>query len=88
MEILLHNAELLAIHGRRAGLRVRCGAGHLWVTQQGDARDHLLGAGDSFTSRLSGEIVVTALAASRVSLLPGGRFVAEHSNRTPDRPTG
>lgn len=83
MEILLHNAELMAIPGRRAGLRVRCGAGRLWVTQQGDARDHLLGSGDSFTSRLSGEIVVTALAASRFSLLPGGRLVAESLSRTP-----
>jgi len=81
MEILLHNAELMAIPGRRTGLRVSCGAGHLWVTQQGDLRDHLLGTGESFTSRLTGEIVVTALATSRLSLLPGGRLVTENPKR-------
>jgi len=77
MEILLHNQELLAIPGRRAGLRVCCSAGRLWVTQQGDSRDHLLKQGESFSSRLGGEIVVTALANSRVALQPGGRLVAE-----------
>lgn len=68
MEILLQNRELLACHGRRNGLRISCGAGNLWVTQQGDSRDHLLKSGQDFETCLAGDIVVTALAASRVRL--------------------
>lgn len=68
MEILLRNKEMLAIGGRRDGMRISCGDGGVWVTQQGDSRDHLLGPGQDFESCLAGDIVVTALASSRVSL--------------------
>jgi len=67
MELLLAQREMLSLAGDRRGVRLICLDGHLWITQQGDSRDHLLAPGASFSSRLPGEIVVTALAASRLA---------------------
>jgi len=67
MEILLQQGEMLVLEGARKGKQVNCTQGLLWVTQAGDQRDHLLHAGDRFTSRLPGEIVVTAWTASRLA---------------------
>lgn len=67
MELLLHHREMLSLAGDRRGVNLTCLAGHLWITQQGDGRDHLLQPGASFASRLPGEIVVTALADSRLA---------------------
>jgi len=66
MELLLANKEMLSLAGNRQGVRLTCLAGRLWITQQGDGRDHLLQPGGSFSSSLPGEIVVTALGNSRL----------------------
>jgi hypothetical protein len=59
----LHLGELICIAQR--GATVTCVAGHLWVTQDGDPRDHILGAGQSYTIRAHGRVTVQALAESR-----------------------
>jgi hypothetical protein len=41
-------------------------AGMVWVTQEGDSRDHMLGPGGSFQVRTQGRVVVQALKPSRL----------------------
>ena len=49
--------------GRKAiGQTIRCLSGTLWVTQEGDSRDHLLSAGDEFVIETPGAVVVQAFA--------------------------
>jgi hypothetical protein len=47
-------------------LRMVCERGTLWVTQDGDLRDLILGDGDSFTFDHSGVALVSALQATSV----------------------
>jgi hypothetical protein len=68
MEIVLRDKEMLAFPGNRRGVRCSCEAGDLWMTQEGDSRDHLLRPGQIYETRLRGEIVLTALADSRLCL--------------------
>ncbi|HYF21362.1 MAG TPA: DUF2917 domain-containing protein [Ramlibacter sp.] len=51
-----------------AGVQVRCVSGSVWVTQDGDTRDVLLAAGESFTGDRRGRLLVHALEASRVDI--------------------
>lgn len=44
-----------------AGARLRLQAGRVWLTEADDAEDHFLSAGDSYTVRGSGQVVVEAL---------------------------
>lgn len=68
MEIMLQAGEMLCLDGERRGLQLHCREGALWVTQQGDSRDHLLEGGEKFQSAKRGNIVATALRASRVAV--------------------
>ena len=47
-------------------------SGMVWVTQEEDPRDHLLGPGGAFKSQGSGRVVVQALKPSRVLVLAAG----------------
>lgn len=40
------------------GMRLRCTAGTLWVTQAGGAGDHIVRAGDAFVTAARGKVVV------------------------------
>ncbi len=53
---------------RRAGLAVRCLEGSLWITHEGDPRDHIVVPGQRFVASTPGHLVVNALAPSRVEL--------------------
>lgn len=39
---------------------VVCGRGTLWLTQEGDERDHFLAPGQAFTTSATGKIVIEA----------------------------
>src|SRR4051794_7480881 len=47
---------------------IECLRGRLWVTQAGDARDIVLGEGETFSAARRGRVVVQALGDSRVGL--------------------
>jgi len=64
MFLQLAKNELLTIDVKRNGLRVRCRSGRLWVTQAGDSRDHLLGAGQEVLLLRGGRVVIHALEES------------------------
>jgi len=68
MELLLHKGEMLALENNRCGRLVQCGDGILWITQEGDWRDHFLRRGESFESLRPGRIVISALADCRLHL--------------------
>jgi Protein of unknown function (DUF2917) len=55
------------------GARIHVWSGELWLTQEGDIRDHYLTAGQSFTVTCGGTALATALARSRVSVTPPRR---------------
>ncbi|TWO71133.1 DUF2917 domain-containing protein [Caenimonas sedimenti] len=50
--------------GRAAGTSVTCVSGSLWITHDGDVKDVLLDAGDTYHSERSGRMLVHGLAAS------------------------
>jgi hypothetical protein len=68
MELLLRKGEMLALENNRCGHLVQCGDGILWITQEGDWRDHFLHRGESFESLRPGRIVISALADCRLHL--------------------
>lgn len=66
---LRHGATQRIEHGQ--GLHVQCLSGSLWLTQDGDPRDIVLGPGEGATIERDGLSVVTALSDARFLLLQG-----------------
>jgi hypothetical protein len=71
---LVGASTLLAAHaatGRdaRRGDRVECLSGSLWITQDGDPRDCVLGPGDAFVADRDGRLIASAMGAG------GARFL-------------
>jgi hypothetical protein len=54
--------KLLNLGKGLVGHVIRCVSGTLWVTQEGDSRDHFLAAGEEFVIEAPGVVVVQALA--------------------------
>jgi hypothetical protein len=54
-------------------LSVTCLSGQVWMTREGDARDHFLRVEDTYTSREPGLVCVQAMAPSQV-LIVSTRF--------------
>jgi hypothetical protein len=63
----LARRELLAIADARGDL-VRCSAGELWLTVDGDRRDVVLPAGADWRIESDGPVVVSALQPSAFSI--------------------
>lgn len=63
----LAHEGLLAIRDGQA-TRIRVQDGTLWITEEGEVKDTILGSGDSYTIRHPGLAVVTALGASRITI--------------------
>jgi len=69
MDFLLNKRELFDLGERLRGVRIECLEGRCWLTQSGDSRDHILGAGDSFTVRTNGQLIITATQRCRFMLV-------------------
>jgi hypothetical protein len=69
MELLLNKQELLNLGGKMNGIRIVCREGRCWITQSGDSRDHILGAGDRFMVKASGQLIITATEPCRLMLV-------------------
>jgi len=56
--------QAMSIRDLTPGRILYCLAGMIWVTQQGEARDRVLGPGGSYRIERSGRLVVAALRRS------------------------
>lgn len=65
----LQTDSMLVLSGCERPSAIRCHCGRLWITQEGDSRDHVLYSGNIWHSLPQGKIVLTALEASRIELL-------------------
>jgi hypothetical protein len=66
--ITLARDSLLAVRDG-TGIRIICRSGSLWITQEGDITDTIVGPTDSFTLRKPGLTLVTALQSSSLTLM-------------------
>jgi len=57
---------LTLVDAQGARIAARCGT--VWVTQEGDRNDHILGPGEALVVARAGRTVVQALRASRVAI--------------------
>ncbi|MET0332812.1 MAG: DUF2917 domain-containing protein [Rhizobacter sp.] len=56
----LHRRQTFSLAGKR-GQRIEVRSGEIWVTQDGDPRDLVLGAHQCFTLDRSGQLLISAL---------------------------
>lgn len=61
VEVKLPDSVAWSGRVRRGGATVRCAAGSVWLTREGDPEDRVLEAGQSFRSEIPGRIAVLAL---------------------------
>jgi hypothetical protein len=66
----LHKGELWRLGEDMRGLGIQCAEGALWVTQQGDPRDYVLGPGEQFVITRHGVVVVQAIRESHLRIAP------------------
>jgi hypothetical protein len=64
-DISLAKYQLWNLAGDRRGDRISCISGSLWVTQEGDLKDYVLGSGENFWVARPGTVVVQALQNSQ-----------------------
>jgi len=65
--LALERGEVLTLDDAR-GVRIHARLGTLWVTEEGDVKDHIVGPGDVRVVASAGRTVVQALARSWVSI--------------------
>jgi hypothetical protein len=78
-EIRLNGTELLKLAFGQPGAAIQCTSGTLWLTQPGDAHDHILKAGQTFRLYQSGTILVQGLPRGRARVIEGD----SETRRTP-----
>lgn len=72
----LSRNQRIRMDGKVSGRVVSCREGMLWLTQTGNPGDHLLRAGETFSSDRSGRLVISALADS-VFMVEAGNAVPQ-----------
>lgn len=70
MMIVLQPSQTWSADVDRSGVEVRIASGEVWITRERDPDDHLLSAPATFESRSRGRLVVLALTAARLEVLP------------------
>jgi hypothetical protein len=92
MDLQLHRAGIqldakrfLTLRDAR-GTRVLCIAGELWITQDRDTTDYVLGPGDALEIGVDGVVVVHGLHASRLLLLERAARPRAGATRLEGRP--
>ncbi|MCI0520293.1 MAG: DUF2917 domain-containing protein [Chloroflexi bacterium] len=61
LELILHPHEPVELKEAHARMAIECKQGMLWITSDGDLGDHLLTAGERFTPKKRGKIIIEAL---------------------------
>jgi hypothetical protein len=78
----LHSRQIFTLRGWK-GQRIECVEGHVWVTQDRDLRDIVLGAGEGFTFDRSGPVLVYALGAASFRVESAGAASALSAHPRP-----
>ena len=52
-----------------AGTEIRCVSGRIWLTQEGDARDHCIPAGVTFWTDRAGQAVMSSISGPSVAIV-------------------
>ena len=73
LKFSLPSHRLFRLDGDRRGTRILCIGGEIWVTQEGDACDHMLKSGDQFMVSRRGMVIVQGW--------PDGKAQISHSRR-------
>ena len=63
--------KLVNLGNKLIGTVIRCTSGTLWVTQEGDPRDHVLHIGDELRIAMPGPIVIQAFTPAIATFGPG-----------------
>jgi hypothetical protein len=71
VKLVLPAQSVMSLKGTKRGLTIRCHEGRVWLTQAWDAQDYLLLAGEAFTAKTRGAIVLQALEEAVVGLAEG-----------------
>jgi hypothetical protein len=85
----LQRRQAFQLRARR-GERIDCQSGELWITQDGDPRDVILGPNQCFTLDREGTVVVSALKDAAFlyrrsgSVAQSAKLVAGEASRLPD----
>jgi len=69
LQATLRNGQTLCLRDA-LGLEIRVTEGSLWLTQERDAQDHVIGTGGSFRIIRRGAVVLTALRGARMNFVP------------------
>jgi hypothetical protein len=69
-DLCLAAGQLLSLDDAR-GMRILPSAGTLWITEEGEPRDFVVGPGEAFVVTRAGRTLVQAVAPARVALRDG-----------------
>jgi hypothetical protein len=69
-DLCLEAGQLLALDDA-GGMRILPRAGTLWITEEGEPRDFVVGPGEAFVVTRAGRTLVQAVVPARVALRDG-----------------
>jgi hypothetical protein len=69
-DLALRAGEVLTLDDAQ-GVRIASRLGFVWVTEEGDGKDHIVGPGDAIVLRRGGRALVQALQAASISIGDG-----------------
>jgi hypothetical protein len=73
MKVLVHSGCPLVLTGDARGVSISCLEGDLWITQEGDSRDHMILPGQRFVVDRRGRILVSSLREAELAIGGQGR---------------
>jgi hypothetical protein len=73
VNVLVHSGCPLVLTGDARGVSISCLEGDLWITQQGDSRDYMIGPGERFVVDAPGRVVVSSLHQAEIAMAGRGR---------------
>jgi hypothetical protein len=74
VEVSLGRYDLYKLEGDSREVRIKGLEGCVWITQIGDADDHMVKAGQVFQVERRGMVLIQGMPAGRVRVQPGAGF--------------
>ena len=68
IELVLRPHQVLNLDNRQRQMAIECKNGLIWVTSDGEHRDHILQAGRTYIPRAKGNVVIEALDEACVDI--------------------